>query len=85
MEKSINYTFRLEVVSDPDTPYEKKLERNYTNALEAVNAYNSYVDYGMAAYERFITMIEPNGQVHSKSFSTRGASFADKVIRYQIS
>lgn len=40
----------------------------YDNALDAVNAYNKFVDYGTSASERIIILVEPTGKFHNKIF-----------------
>ena len=44
----------------------------YDNALEAVNVYNSFIDYGFAHQYRTINLSEPNGKMHTKIFYRNG-------------
>jgi hypothetical protein len=46
----------------------KEWANNYDNALDAVNSYNRFVDYGTCVSERVISLVEPNGKFHSKIF-----------------
>lgn len=47
---------------------EKEWTRNFNNALDAVNCYNSFTDHGLAIYERIVTLVEPNAETHTKIF-----------------
>jgi hypothetical protein len=67
------YLFTLSAIADPGTNYEKKWEKTYNNAYEAVKDYISYVDWGFAAYGKTITLTEPNGKTHTKTFIKPGA------------
>jgi hypothetical protein len=44
----------------------------YDNALEAVNVFNSFIDYGFAVDHRTINLSEPNGKMHTKIFYRDG-------------
>lgn len=44
----------------------------YDNALEAVNIYNSFTDYGFANEYRTINLSEPSGKMHTKIFYRNG-------------
>jgi hypothetical protein len=44
----------------------------YDNALEAVNNFNKFVDYGMASEYSTVNLSEPNGKMHTKIFYTNG-------------
>jgi hypothetical protein len=50
------------------TDGKKEWARNYDNAVEAVNAYNSFVDHGFCVNERIVTLMEPHGKMHTKVF-----------------
>ena len=56
--------YKLQVVEDGFVSF----SRVYNNAVDAVNAYNKFVDYGMCSLWREIVLVEPNGKSHSKSF-----------------
>jgi hypothetical protein len=57
-----DYKFTIAVAEDNDqTQYYR-----YSNALDAVNVYNSFKDYGLAKYARTVVLTEPNGQTHMK-------------------
>jgi hypothetical protein len=62
----MNYFFTISVRDDN----EPVVVLNYTTALEAVNAYNRFVDYGMAKETRSVVFYEPNGTLHTKLFHT---------------
>ncbi len=59
-----DYEFMLQVVEDGAVTYSKR----YNTALEAVTAYNKFVDHGMCRMWREIVLLEPNGTAHSKTF-----------------
>ena len=40
----------------------------YNNALDAVNAFNKFVDLGDAKETRAIYLIEPNEKIHTRMF-----------------
>lgn len=61
-----NYYFTITIKED-DAP---SFTLSYTSALEAVNAYNRFTDYGMAKWTRSIVLREPNGTIHTKLFNT---------------
>jgi hypothetical protein len=66
-----DYKFMVQVITDGSTTYSKQFD----NAIEAVNCYNSFTDWGFALTEREATLIEPNGKAHSKFFyRPQGAS-----------
>jgi len=46
----------------------KEWAQNYNNAVDAVNAYNKFVDHGTCVIERVISIVEPSGQFKSKIF-----------------
>lgn len=67
-----DYTFKIEMIADLGTAYEKRKEWNYDNALDAVTAFNAFVDHGFACCGRTILLHEPNGIIHDKTFLTKG-------------
>ena len=44
----------------------------YDNALDAVDTYNKFVDYGLASEYSTVNLSEPNGKMHTKIFYTNG-------------
>jgi hypothetical protein len=40
----------------------------YNNALDAVNAFNKFVDLGNAKETRSVYLIEPNERIHTRMF-----------------
>jgi hypothetical protein len=44
----------------------------YDNALDAVNVYNKFVDYGLASEYSTVNLSEPSGKMHTKIFYTNG-------------
>ena len=65
-----DYVFQLAIMEDGACTWTQL----FTNALDAVNAYNRIVDYGFARNTREATLIEPNGKVHEKVFYRPGSS-----------
>jgi hypothetical protein len=63
-----NYTFLLQVVVDGSM-----WSQRYESAVEAVRAYDKFVDYGFAKYLCEVVLVEPNNKVHTKSFDARQA------------
>jgi hypothetical protein len=59
-----DYEFMVQVVEDGSVTYTRK----FSNALDAVNSYNRFVDHGMCRMWREIVLVEPNGTAHSKTF-----------------
>jgi hypothetical protein len=54
----------IQVVEDGSVTFSQR----YISALEAVHAYDRFVDYGVAKYSREIVLVEPSGLAHSKAF-----------------
>lgn len=44
----------------------------YDNALDAVNAFNKFVDYGLALEYSVVNLSEPSGKMHTKTFNRNG-------------
>ena len=65
----MDYEFMLQIVEDGAVTYSGL----YSNALEAVNAYNKIVDYGCCHIWREAILVEPNGKAHSKTFERPGS------------
>lgn len=59
-----DYTFMVQVVEDGSCTFSRK----YGNALEAVSAYNKFVDHGTCRYQREVVLVEPSGVIHTKVF-----------------
>jgi hypothetical protein len=64
--------YEYSVTSTNDNDFNAKWIGRYDNALEAVNVYNSMVDYGFAQEYRTINLSEPNGKMHTKIFYRNG-------------
>jgi hypothetical protein len=56
--------YMIQVVEDGAVTF----SRHYEDAIEAVHAYDRFVDFGFAKWQREIVLVEPNGKGHSKSF-----------------
>lgn len=59
-----DYVFLLQVITDGSCTFSKR----YADAVEAVTAYNKFVDHGTCRYQREVVLVEPSGQIHSKVF-----------------
>lgn len=59
-----NYVFKLQVIEDGVIVY----TRIFTNALEAVTMFNTFIDYGTCKYSREVVLLEPSGEMHGKVF-----------------
>lgn len=59
-----NYEFMVQAIEDGSVTFSRK----YSNAVEAVKAYNGFIDHGFARYSREVVLIEPNGAIHAKTF-----------------
>lgn len=57
-------TYTVIVITDG----RKEWAKNFDNALDAVNCYNSFVDHGFCLEERVVSLVEPSGKFHSKIF-----------------
>ena len=60
-----DYVFLLQVVTDGSVTF----SRRYADAVEAVTAYNKFVDHGTCRYQREVVLVEPNGEIHTKVFA----------------
>ena len=56
--------YMIQVVEDGAVTF----SRQYENAVEAVHAYDRFVDFGLAKWQREIILVEPSGVSHAKSF-----------------
>lgn len=54
------------VTSTNDSENKPKWVGRYSNALDAVNTYNSFTDHGMALEYRTVNLSEPSGKMHTK-------------------
>lgn len=66
----MEYLYSVTSTNDNDTT--AKWIGRYDNALDAVNVYNSMVDYGFANEYRTINLSEPSGKMHTKIFYRDG-------------
>jgi hypothetical protein len=66
----MEYEYAVTSVYDSNPNY--SWTGRYDNALEAVNVYNSMVDYGFAVEYRTVNLSEPNGKMHTKIFYRNG-------------
>lgn len=66
----MDYEYAVTSVYDSDPNH--KWTGRYDNALEAVNVFNSMVDYGFAREYRTVNLSEPNGKMHTKVFYRDG-------------
>lgn len=64
-----DYSFLLQVVTDGSVTWSKR----YDNAIDAIRAYDKFIDYGFAKYLLEVVLVEPNNKVHVKSFDARKA------------
>jgi hypothetical protein len=61
----MNYEFKITVAQDGNAP---EWQATYTNAIDAVNVFDKFVDYGTASHYRTVNLFEPNGKCHTKNF-----------------
>ena len=59
-----DYVFMVQCITDGSCTFSRK----YGNAVDAVNAYNKFVDHGTCRYQREVVLVEPSGQIHTKVF-----------------
>jgi len=62
--QKMDTTYTVVVITDGV----KEWAKNYDNALDAVSAYNKFIDHGTCMHERVISLVEPSGKFHSKIF-----------------
>ena len=60
------------VTSTNDSESAPKWVGRYSNALDAVNVFNSFIDYGDAQEYRTVNLSEPSGKMHTKTFYRNG-------------
>jgi hypothetical protein len=54
------------VTSNSDSSVKPQWVGRYSNALDAVNVFNSFVDHGDAMEYRTVNLSEPSGKMHTK-------------------
>ena len=54
------------VTSNNDSATNPNWVGRYSNALDAVNVFNSFVDHGDALEYRTVNLSEPSGKMHTK-------------------
>lgn len=76
------------VVNDVGTPLYNEKGYKYSSAIEAVNAYNAFLDYGYSTYSKTIILIEPDGSMYHKTYyghsSDKPVEFREETRRYQV-
>ena len=60
------------VTSTNDSATSPNWVGRYANALDAVNVFNSFIDYGDANEYRVVNLSEPSGKMHTKTFYRNG-------------
>jgi hypothetical protein len=60
------------VTSTNDSATSPNWVGRYANALDAVNVFNSFIDYGDAKEYRTVNLSEPSGKLHTKIFYANG-------------
>jgi hypothetical protein len=60
------------VTSTNDSATSPSWVGRYANALDAVNVFNSFIDYGDANEYRVVNLSEPSGKMHTKTFYRNG-------------
>jgi hypothetical protein len=60
------------VTSTNDSATSPNWVGRYANALDAVNVFNSFIDYGDAKEYRTVNLSEPSGKMHTKTFYSNG-------------
>ena len=61
----MDYTFKVTVAYDGKVPH---WSGKYTNAIDAVNSFAKFVDWGTATSFSTVNLFEPNGKCHTKHF-----------------
>ncbi len=56
--------YMIQAVEDGAVTFSQR----YTNAVDAVHAYDRFVDFGFAKWQREIVLVEPSGKAHAKVF-----------------
>ena len=60
----MKYEFKITVANDSKPIH---WQATYTNAFDAVSAFNSFVDVNDAKKFRTVNLFEPNGKCHTKN------------------
>jgi hypothetical protein len=68
----MNNEYLYAVTSTNDSATSPNWVGRYSNALDAVNVFNSFIDYGDANEYRVVNLSEPSGKLHTKTFYTTG-------------
>lgn len=66
----MEYEYAVTATNDRD--YTNVWSQRFDNALEAVNVFNKFNDFGDADSYRTINLSEPNGKMHTKVFYRNG-------------
>lgn len=66
----MEYEYAVTATNDRD--YTNTWSQRFDNALEAVNVFNQFIDFGDAESYRTINLAEPNGKMHTKVFYRTG-------------
>ena len=61
----MEYQFKITVAYDGKAPH---YQATYTNAIDAVDAFDKFVDWGNASSDSTVNLFEPNGKCHTKKF-----------------
>jgi hypothetical protein len=64
--------YNYSVTSTNDSATSPNWVGRYANALDAVNVFNSFIDYGDAKEYRTVNLSEPSGKMHTKTFYIDG-------------
>lgn len=56
--------YMIQVVEDGSVTF----SRRYDNAVDAVHAFDRFVDFGFAKWQREVVLVEPSGKPHAKVF-----------------
>jgi len=80
--------YKIVTIKDEGTSLEKRNEKIYTSAIEAVNHYENIADYGFATYSYTVILIEPDGSMYHKTYPAHASgvpiTFEERTIRYQV-
>jgi hypothetical protein len=68
----MNNEYLYSVTSTNDSEPQPKWTGRYSNALDAVNVYNSFIDHGFANEYRTVNLAEPSGKLHTKILYRNG-------------
>ena len=63
--REMEYQFKITVAYDGNAPH---WQATYTNAIDAVEAFAKFVDWGTAVSYSTVNLSEPNGKIHTKRF-----------------